>query len=1015
MLLAVALALGPAWAGPMVPTAPSGRAPLRVYGTKDGLTSLNTGALAQDREGYLWVGTQSGLYRYDGVRFRKFGLEEGLPATNISALLVTADGSLWVGTTLRGLVRYRQGRFEPYGPGQGLPQSGFRGIAQGAGGHIWVATLDGLFLSTDGQHFSPAPGWPGGPATGLVAAKGGQRIWVTGQKAIHAMSTEGLHQSYGKEQGLTLSDTTVMEVDSTAALWVRTPQTLFSLVAGASRFTDHVGLLPPARTPAFCRDPSGALMVNSNQGLHVLQGDGTPRIVRFIKADSPYCAFVDQEGSLWIGTRPLSRVLGGGAFQIYSTADGFPSNLMLGIHRTPEGTLWVGTQSGACRATPLGWEVLPGTEGKSTRCIISTPDGDVWIGQRSGPPLRYTPRTGRLEAQGPASGFHAKGVFGMLVDRQGDLWLSQQGGGLSRGRKMGSKWQFESVALHVGIPDEDMFSIAQDSQGRILAAGTRGLTVLDHGKWHRYTRQDGLLDDALYQLVLLPDDRIVVAYREGLGVSILHIKDGRFEIAKHLDKNAGLVGNHVYMLGVDVAGRLWLGTGTGVSVLDGGRLDSLTTEDGLAGDDCDASSFLADADGGIWIGSNMGLSHFHPPTGPLRLPPLRSTVRELFSSGNPRPVDLTVCLDIPRDQNTLEFQISALTFLNESQVEHQVRLLGLEQDWQIAQGRSARYPALAPGFYTFQVRSRRKGGPWGPESVLPLQVLPAWWERLWVRALAWMLPLGLFAVAMRLRFQRLKRRNAELQMKVEEATGEIRSKAETLERVNLRLTQMNEDKSHLLGIVAHDLRNPLHTIQLHAELLGGEVDLRELDEGSREILRISREMEEMIRRLLDSSHVEAGELDLQMGSVDPRALVDSVVEPHFHRAATKDILLEVMADGNLPPVWADPFFLKEVLDNLISNAVKFTTPGPPTRVIRVVLKPGIIEVSDQGPGFTAQDQAQVFGRFNRLSAQPTAGESSTGLGLSIVKTILDAMGGQLELESTVGVGSTFRIHLREAP
>jgi signal transduction histidine kinase len=348
-------------------------------------------------------------------------------------------------------------------------------------------------------------------------------------------------------------------------------------------------------------------------------------------------------------------------------------------------------------------------------------------------------------------------------------------------------------------------------------------------------------------------------------------------------------------------------------------------------------------------------------------------------------------------------------------VEHQVRLLGLENKWQSVQGHSARYPATAPGFYTFQVKSRRRGGFWGPETSLSFQILPAWWERPWVRALAWMLPLGLLAGAMRLRFQMLKRRNVELQVKVEEATAEIRSKAETLERINQRLAQINEDKDQMLGIVAHDLRNPLHTIQLQAELLGAETAPHEAEEGSREILRISSEMQEMIRRLLDISHIETGALDLQMVAVEPRALVESVVEQHFHKAAVKDIALNVLADEALPLLWVDPFYLREVLDNLISNAVKFTAPGPPTRSVRVVLKPGAIEVSDEGPGFTEEDLAKVFGRFTRLSAQPTAGESSTGLGLNIVKTVLEAMGAQLVLESSMGAGSTFRISFPQKP
>lgn len=1016
LLLASVLVLGPARgeSAPAIPV-PQGRVPLRFYGPKEGLTSLNPTALAQDRDGLLWVGTQSGLYQFDGVRFHRFGLEEGLPATSVSALMVGGDGSLWVGTTMRGVVRYHQGEFEAVGPARGLPQAGIKGIAQGAGGRVWVASLDGLFSSPDGQRFAPVPGWPGGPATAVVASEGGQRVWVGTPKAVHAVSVEGIQQSFGVSRGVPSADEIGMAVDGRGTLWVRTPQTLLSLPAGATRFNNHQGLLPAARTPALHRDPSGVVYVNSNQGMHVLRQDGTPRVERFIKADSPYCAMVDQEGSLWIGTRPLARTLGGGAFEVYNTADGLPSNLMWGIHRSPDKTLWVGTQSGVGRVTRAGWELFPGTRGMNARCITSTADGSVWIGQRNGPPLRVLPDRSGLEPQGPASGFRARGVYGMLADAAGNLWLAQQEGGLSRGHRTAAGWRFEPVAIPQGSPKEDLFGIAQDAKGRIFVAGTHGLAVLDKGRWQRFTRQEGLRDTAMYQVAVLADGRIVAAYREAFGASILRVLEGRIEIERHLDKRAGLIGDHVYMLGVDAGSRLWLGTGTGASVLDGDRLDFFTTEDGLAGDDCDAWSFLSETDGTVWIGSNTGLSRFRPPALAPQLPALKSLIRELRAAGNPWPLSPASRTDIPRYHNSLEFQLSALTFLNEAQVEHQVRLLGLESEWQTLQSHHARYPALAPGHYTFQVRSRRRGGPWGPESSQAVQILPAWWERTWVKALAWMLPVALLVWAMRLRFQLLKRRNAGLEAKVEAATAEIRSKAEALERLNQRLTQLNEDKSQMLGIVAHDLRNPLQTIQIQAELLEGEFDPQEVDEGSREIHRIAAEMQEMIRRLLDLSHIEAGALDLQPVPVEPRRLVAEVVEQHFHKAAIKDINLEIQSEEGLPHLWADPFYLREVLDNLISNAVKFTALGPPTRSVRVVLKPGIIEVSDDGPGFTEEDLANVFGRFTRLSAQPTGGETSTGLGLNIVKTILEAMASTIELESAQGQGSTFRIRCPLAP
>lgn len=1012
LLLVLGLVLNWGWgAAPEPRPVPSGRVPFRVYGPKDGLFSLNAVALAQDHEGFLWVGTLSGLYQFDGVYFRRFGLKEGLPAASIATLLVGRDGTLWVGTRRKGLARRRGDGFEYLGPAQGLPRTGFKGIAQSGDGRLWVATSEGLFSSTDGQAFAPVPSWPGGPAIAVTAAAESDHLWACGPRALHSLSAGRLHASYGKAQGFTPEDLTALLVDRTGTLWARTTRGVFSLSPGNGRFRDLSRDFPPARNPSLQLGPSGAVLVNSDEGIHLLRCDGTCGIDRFIKAESPYCSLVDQEGSIWIGTRHLSRALGAGAFEVYTSRDGLPCDLMWGIQRTGDGSLWVATQKGVARATAHGWEVLPGTQGKDTRCLSSTPEGDIWIGQRDGPPLRYDPGTRKLEVFGPGSGFHGKGVNAILADGRGSIWLTQQEGGLCRAFKSGRGWRFEDVEIPRGTPNENMFGIVQDPAGRILVAGEYGLAVLDGGTWARFTLADGLRDNELYQLAVLPDGRIAVAYREALGASILLLEGGRLTVERNLDKSTGLVGDHVYMLGVDSAKRLWLGTGTGASVLAGDHQESYTTANGLAGDDCDALSFLGEADGSVWIGSNTGLSHFRPPMSFPPLPPLRSLIRELYASGNPVPADRFMHLSLPRDQNTLDFQVSALTFLNDATAEHEVRLLGLEKDWQILQGRSARYPSLRPGSYTFIVRSRRRGGEWGPRTSLAFQVMPAWWERAGVKALAWMLTLGLGAGLVALRFRLLKMRNRDLQKKVDGATAQIRSKAEALERTNLRLSRINEDKTHMLGVVAHDLRNPLHTIQLHAEMLATETDPKELEEGSETIQRISLQLQEMIQHLLDLSQLEAGGMGLQLEPVEPLPLVESVLNMHAQKAALKGIHFEVRPSGVLPQVRADAFYLREVLDNLISNAVKFTSPGPPTRHVWAVLKPGVIEIIDQGPGFSEEDQGKVFGRFTRLSARPTAGESSTGLGLSIVKAIVEAMAGEIELETTPGKGSTFRIRL----
>jgi len=171
----------------------------------------------------------------------------------------------------------------------------------------------------------------------------------------------------------------------------------------------------------------------------------------------------------------------------------------------------------------------------------------------------------------------------------------------------------------------------------------------------------------------------------------------------------------------------------------------------------------------------------------------------------------------------------------------------------------------------------------------------------------------------------------------------------------------------------------------------------------------------LIERLLNSSRIDAGQISLQMEGVDPCLLLRELAERHRIAAEAKHLALELdLAPEGAPPLLADPFHLMEVLDNLVSNALKFMPPGPPTRRVTLRVRDGLIEIQDEGPGFTEEDKAHAFERFRRLSARPTAGEGSTGLGLSIARALVEAMGGELTLHSEPGQGATFRIHLGRA-
>jgi two-component system sensor histidine kinase/response regulator len=246
-----------------------------------------------------------------------------------------------------------------------------------------------------------------------------------------------------------------------------------------------------------------------------------------------------------------------------------------------------------------------------------------------------------------------------------------------------------------------------------------------------------------------------------------------------------------------------------------------------------------------------------------------------------------------------------------------------------------------------------------------------------------------------------------------------------LKHARQQLRQMNDEKNEFMGIVAHDLRNPLGAVKGYAELISEETEALQLadtpeSERSRVELRqcsarireASSRMAEMVQNLLDANRIERGEMKLQLASTDLSPLVSSVVEVQRGRAAAKQQIFHLQYEPGPVNVAVDPSVMVQVLENLVSNAIKYSPPGK-TIFVRLKKQLGVArcEVQDEGPGLSMEDQKKLFGKFARLSAKPTGDEHSTGLGLSIVKKMVEAMGGKVWCESELGKGATFVVQL----
>ncbi|HMG23887.1 MAG TPA: ATP-binding protein, partial [Kofleriaceae bacterium] len=352
---------------------------------------------------------------------------------------------------------------------------------------------------------------------------------------------------------------------------------------------------------------------------------------------------------------------------------------------------------------------------------------------------------------------------------------------------------------------------------QLWTATDEGILVLEDGAWRLFNKADGFLGSAMRRVIRRADGRMCTSYSEAIGVSCFRYADGKISAFEHIRPVDGLTSGMAYFLGEDRQHRLWVGTGDGVDVVTPDGIDHFDESDGLAGNDSAATAFAVDGDGSLWLGSTGGATHVHAQhyDGPPRAPRTAFLAGRLGDRAIIRPAG---ALETPHDHNALTVEFTSSSMLDSKRVEYQVRLSPLETEWSVTHQRQARYPALLPGAYRFEVRARVGAGPWGATTTLDFAVLAAWWQTRWFIA-AIVLAGGLalaFAVTWRQRTV-LRRRTRQLHERAEASLRAVVDLMPDLISVYRagRLVYVNRAMLRMLGF---DDASKLRTRELRARI-----------------------------------------------------------------------------------------------------------------------------------------------------------------------------------------------------
>jgi len=980
-----------------------GRLPMKSFGVEHGLNSEVVWALAQDRQGVIWAGTDVGLHRFDGRRFEPF--EGALPSAKVQSLWASPKGDLFVGT-LQGLAKISKGRVHTFGAADGLPPQAILRIGMDEKGALWVLSDQGIFRESAPGLFSQPSGWPeGAAASALWCLPEGGRIlvgrgrFVGTWNAVDSTWKWEVVDLLGPSEGLAS-----VGMDGAGSLWVKT--------SSGRLLHRHEGDVWQAQKSAAGKslesisemetDRDGWVWVDSSHGLIRLKG----RELDLPSWDLPYIAgsnvLVDREGTRWVRSpRGIFRTAGQGLWESFGLAQGLPSPLVFQPLRDRAGRLWLGTRSGLCLATPQGWRTV--FSGGQYLWLDLAADGALWTTGAPGgivhriDPERLTEESFRV---GPIS--LSQNARGVVVDAQGRVWLGDKAGGLAVGipGPRGYDW---SKVEGPGAPTGVITSMFKDRLGRLIVLHENKVSWLVKDRWESLPN---VLEEGPYQMAFGAEGDLFVTYRNSSKITRHRQTNGSWKLLETIEPYRHMANMMIYSIAVDSCNRLWMGTNRGVGRYDltDRSLALFGPMDGLPSSDCVTHALLVDPNLDVWVGTVAGLAHF---SGSLERPtpelpaPLLLGVREtrggtLLDAGD---------LELAPGSQGLEVQFVVPSYLNPSRLGFEARIRNSDNPWRPLSEPVARFGALSPGTHVIEIRGTY--GPDHPGAVLSLRiaVLPAWHESWWARALMVVVCLGLIGGVYVLRIQALSRKNAHLQELVAHRTDLLHKALDRAERAS-------NFKSLFLATTTHELRTPLNAILGFSKLItGGSLPEGDAPKYANHVHGAAANMLQLVNDLLDLSKIEAGQLRVVNKPFEPRQVVDEAMVLLANRAAEKGLELAADINPNVP-AWAlgDAFRVRQMLVNLLSNAVKFTDFGWIHIELSFDGENLKVAVTDTGPGVPKEVLPTLFQAYQQ--GETAAKQQGTGLGLSITRQLAQLMGGNAGAENAPSGGAVFWFSFR---
>ncbi len=978
--------------------------------TDNGLPNNGILDIEKTQDGYLWIATYGGLFRFDGTNFQDF--PELSDVNGIRSLRESENGELWIGSDDGSLIKYSADNFIFLEIDDVLKDASITSIEEDKNGMIWVGTRSGLAFVKDNKLHqfdhellsnafvycvevdNDNNVWIGSTGLGLFkysneevgryTTENGlinnsirslrstrEGLAIGSEGGLTIMSGEGLFDSYTTRDGLPHNYVNEILEDEWGTIWLGTDGGLTRLIDGKFETLDHSLGLSDNTVQALHEDQVGLLWVGTYRG-------GLNRL-----KDGKFINYGSQEGlndelvyvsrsdgsDVWLGTDDGLSYLSEGMVKSVRLGSNPSINTIKDILVDPERGLWLGTSDGLINYRDgrilRKLTTQNGLSNNRVRRLSKDQEGSLWVATTKGL-SKYDPIANRVESYGLNHGLTNEFILSLIVDSQNRIWVGTNGGGLF----LFNGESFQGFNGSNDLESNIIFGLSEDDNGKIWIASNSGFSSYDGTKFSSITKEQGLPTNTVFQVIIsdgyhwLFTDVGVVRITSQVVEEVVTGSKDILEGIRVLNKSEGMRTDQV----------------TGVSVSD------------------------IHSNGDILISTLKGLSILNPSELRIGDDPTEVKITSIVKDG----LELENNSEISFEPGTryYEFHYTGLNFYSPEKIRFKYRIDGLDDEWvEAGNRRIAYYNDLPPGDYTFQVLASNSDGVWNAQPVeLAFCQKAHFYETSWFYLFTFLsLAVGAFSWY-KARVRLYKERNKKLTELVEIRTADVNKQ-------NEELTQLNHIKDRLFSIISHDIRGPLDSLHSLLEILNkGQISEEEFQTLSGSLTLQLSDVKDLLNELLNWSRSQLDELSVNPEKINLKGIVDENFKLFESQAAHKQLMLR----NNLPEseyVNADLNMTKVIVRNLISNAIKFSKNGGEIKVLSKASDANIAySIIDNGVGIRKENQDKLFDKEGYTTAG-TKNEMGTGIGLMLVKEFVEKNNGSVHVESEEGEGSTFKFTL----